>query len=209
MSKTYAILLCMFFVGATHAMELNDNNYDELTAGKSVFIKHYAPWCGHCKAMAPDWEKLEKEYEDSDTVLVASMDCTADDTKKKCSAHDVKGFPTLKHGNPSALETYSGGRDYTSMQMFASELKAPCTPGNRDVCSEWDLSVLDTLMEKTIEELDVDIAAQEALQKKATDTFERRTKILQDKFNKFKQDKEDALEDVKKAGLGMMRVVKA
>jgi thiol-disulfide isomerase/thioredoxin len=41
----------------TVSLELTHENYDQITEGKTVFIKHYAPWCGHCKAMARDWKK--------------------------------------------------------------------------------------------------------------------------------------------------------
>ena len=48
----------------------------------------------------------------------------------------VQGFPTIKYGDPSALEDYQGGRDYDSLKKFADGLKPTCSPANIDLCDE-------------------------------------------------------------------------
>ena len=59
-------------------IHLTQSNYAEFTAGKNVFIKMYAPWCGHCKQMAPDWEKLHEEWTDHPIAGIFEVDCTDD-----------------------------------------------------------------------------------------------------------------------------------
>ena len=119
-------LLAALAVAATASasgLSLTKDNFDEKTAGKTVFLKMFAPWCGHCKAMAPAWEKLMEKYADHADVLVAEVDCTSDDGKAICDENGVRGFPTLKYGSVDALEDYQGGRDYDDFEKFAGELK--------------------------------------------------------------------------------------
>eukprot|EP00959_Pyramimonas_sp_CCMP1952_P209317 4378888-Pyramimonas_sp.AAC.1 len=71
------LIAIALFVGAS-ATDLTPANYGELSAGKTVFLKFFAPWCGHCKAMKPAWDKLMSEYKDHKSILVAEVDCTAE-----------------------------------------------------------------------------------------------------------------------------------
>merc|ERR1719217_1331709 len=77
-----------------------------------------------------------EEYKGSATALVADVDCTAEG-KSLCEEHGVRGYPTIKHGDPSALEDYQGGRSLKDFQEFAAEnLKPVCSPTNIDLCDD-------------------------------------------------------------------------
>jgi thiol-disulfide isomerase/thioredoxin len=45
----YVVAVLLSLLAATNAVELSADNYDEMVAGKTVFLKFFAPWCGHCK----------------------------------------------------------------------------------------------------------------------------------------------------------------
>jgi hypothetical protein len=92
--------------------------------------------------MKPDWDKLTKDFAGSATQLVGDVDCTTEG-KPLCETYGVKGFPSIKWGDPSAMEDYQGGRDYKSLKAFADEnLKPICSPSNIDLC---DVRILVTL----------------------------------------------------------------
>ena len=87
---------------ADHPIELDvDNFYGNVVDGDSYevlgdkpwFIKFYAPWCGHCRKLAPTWEKLHTELKDD--LNVASVDCTTMAGQDLCANFGVRGYPTL------------------------------------------------------------------------------------------------------------------
>merc|ERR1712226_1170387 len=54
-----------------------------------------------------------------------------------CDANGVRGYPTIKYGDPSNLEDYQGGRDFDALKKFAEEnLKPMCSPTNIDLCDD-------------------------------------------------------------------------
>ena len=75
--------------------------------------------------MKPAWDTLMEEFKDSKTQIVADVDCTSDGGKPLCEANGVRGYPTLKWGDPASLEDYSGGRDLATLRKFAEENLKP------------------------------------------------------------------------------------
>lgn len=186
----------------------NCQNYDDVTAGKVVFIKMFAPWCGHCKKMKPDWDKLMEEYKDSETQLIADADCTADG-KPICDANGVKGFPTLKYGDPSDLQDYQGPRSYDALKKFVdNELKPTCSPTNLDLCDDDKKKEIETLMGLDDAALEAKIAEEEKKIEEADKKFKAGVEKLQEEYQKLMAEKEETEANVKASGLGLMKSVR-
>lgn len=78
-----------------------------------------APWCGHCKRLAPTWDKLAAEYSSVDGVNVVKVDCTQE--RDLCKSNGVRGYPTLKlikGGDTEGAVKYSGGRSFDQLKTW-------------------------------------------------------------------------------------------
>jgi protein disulfide-isomerase-like protein len=199
-----SLALC---AGASATLMLTPDNFDTETAGKSVFIKFYAPWCGHCKKLAPAWDKLADEYAGDATKLIAKVDCTAAG-KPLCDAHGVKGFPALKYGDPSNLEDYKGKRELKDLQEHVKAKLVPsCSPANIDLCDDEKKATIKKFQTMPLEELQalIDVKAEE--EEAATAAFKKGVEGLQDAYEKLQEEKEAAMEKVTSSGYGLMKAV--
>merc|ERR1711934_1069130 len=99
-------------VGKTFKKEVVDS-------GKDVLVEFYAPWCGHCKALVPEYEKLGNEFKSIDSVVIAKMDSTANEIEEV----EIEGFPTLYFWKAGAKEAvkYDGGRTHEEMSKYIRE----------------------------------------------------------------------------------------
>ena len=102
-------------------LDLIPSNFDDvvLKSGKPDLVEFFAPWCGHCKKLAPIYEELATSLEfANDKVSIAKVD--ADAEKDLGKRFGVQGFPTLKwfDGKSDTPEDYSGGRDLEDLQEF-------------------------------------------------------------------------------------------
>ncbi|KAA8495733.1 Protein disulfide isomerase-like 1-3 [Porphyridium purpureum] len=86
---------------------------------KDVLIMQYAPWCGHCKKLHPIWEAVAEKLKGEETLVIASMDATENDSP---SEYKAKGYPTIQFFPAGgAMIPYSGGRTEEDIIKFIKE----------------------------------------------------------------------------------------
>ncbi|XP_041823260.1 protein disulfide-isomerase A3-like [Melanotaenia boesemani] len=104
-------------------LELGDADFDYLaTEHETMLVKFYAPWCGHCKKLAPEFEKAATRLKG--TVQLAKVDCTAN--SDTCGQFGVTGYPTLKifrYGKDSA--PYDGPRTADGIYHYMKKQSGP------------------------------------------------------------------------------------
>jgi len=158
--------------------------------------------------MKPDWDKLMKAFKDDESRLVADVDCTTGG-KALCDQVGVRGYPTIKHGDPNNLEDYKGGRDYSALEKFAKGLKPVCSPAKMDLCEPEMKEKILELQKLSAADLDTQIKEKEAEIEKAEKFFTDEVDKLQKAYQKLQEDKESTVTAVKDSGLGLMKSVKA
>uniref|UniRef100_A0A4W3K8Z0 Protein disulfide-isomerase n=1 Tax=Callorhinchus milii TaxID=7868 RepID=A0A4W3K8Z0_CALMI len=94
-------------------------NFEEVAFDetKDVFIEFYAPWCGHCKQLAPIWESLGEKYKENTNIVIAKMDSTVNEIESV----KIHSFPTLKFfpaGTDRKIVDYSGERTLEGFSKF-------------------------------------------------------------------------------------------
>jgi protein disulfide-isomerase A1 len=90
-------------------------------SGKNVLIEFYAPWCGHCKKLAPILEEAATTLQSDEEVVIAKMDATANDVP---SEFDVQGYPTMYFVTRSGKVTsYDAGRTADEIIDFIKKNK--------------------------------------------------------------------------------------
>lgn len=105
------VLVAVGCVFSGEVINLTSETFDEHVDGSTnVLVEFFAPWCGHCKNLAPEWKLAAETFEDGDDIKITAVDAT--ENKELASKFDVKGYPTIKFfpkGSTTA-EEYGGGR---------------------------------------------------------------------------------------------------
>lgn len=105
-----------------------------------LLVKFMAPWCGHCKTMAPEFKKAATELKSLD-ISVALGDVDATVHNDLAERYGVEGFPTLKFFKKNAEKAleYGGGR---TASEIVSWIKKKTGPSADNVNSNDDLAKL-------------------------------------------------------------------
>merc|ERR1719300_1420540 len=114
--------------GSQFIVTIDSTNYQQVLYGNNqpLIVEFYAPWCGHCKNLAPEFAKAATNLKGM--VLFGAVNCDEDSNKPLCGQFQVQGFPTLKvfpHGRErkqkNGPKDYQGARTASGLERAATD----------------------------------------------------------------------------------------
>jgi len=94
--------------------------HNVVKSNKHVFVEFYAPWCGHCKALAPTWDELGEKLKGRDDIMIAKLEATANSPDRV----QVRSYPTLilfKGSVSNQIKYDKGDRSLEGLVAFLEE----------------------------------------------------------------------------------------
>ncbi|KAL0226536.1 hypothetical protein P9112_013860 [Eukaryota sp. TZLM1-RC] len=128
------LIFVLFFVAfsladSSNVVELTPDNIESvLTTNQLVLVKYYAPWCGHCKSLAPEYEEaattLKNSIKEENKFVVAEINC--DDHSELCQEAGIQGFPTIHlYRNAMHWTEYEGARKASDIVEYCLKMTLP------------------------------------------------------------------------------------
>jgi len=127
--KAILLVLLSVVIAALAAEEdvfvLTDANFDDWIAKQDLaLVEFYAPWCGHCKKLAPEFATAAEQLKKNDPpIALAKLDATVE--TKVAGRFDIKGYPTLKIFRKGTEAEYKGPRDGKGIIAYMAKQSGP------------------------------------------------------------------------------------
>ncbi|KAH8115753.1 thioredoxin-domain-containing protein [Phellopilus nigrolimitatus] len=105
--------------GSVELKVLTPSNFDSTVSEGAWFIEHFSPYCHHCRAFAPTWEKLVQYYESMDDpgVHLAQVNCATNGDL--CKKNGVTGYPQMQmYKSGDFAQQFKGSRDWDTLVSF-------------------------------------------------------------------------------------------
>jgi len=187
------VLLTLLLIQCAYAtVYLTASDFDEKTVGKKAIVAFKAPWCGHCKKLKPDWDKLADEVD----ALVGEVDCTVE--KDLCSKHGVQGFPTIKWTTGYGWNKYEKARDYSSLESFVEKELVDGCFDDESLCTTEEALTLAEARKLSTQEIDERIQEISGEKQQAEKVFKEELQVLQDKYKDLQDNKNQKLDELSK-----------
>lgn len=104
---------------SAYVQDIGSKFEETIASSVPTFVKFYAPWCGHCKHLAPVYRDLNDAV-DPTKVTITEVDCTV--AAEVCNTVKLRGYPTIRlYKSGEMIEEYKGERTKDAMLAFLKE----------------------------------------------------------------------------------------
>lgn len=124
--------------GPVHVLVADEFDKVVFDESKDLLVEFYAPWCGHCKKLAPTYDSLGEKYkEHKDKITIAKMDATTNDVPPS-AGFSVQSFPTIKFRKAGSKEfmDFNGDRTLEGFVDFIGLNAVNKVPVNLEAVNE-------------------------------------------------------------------------
>ncbi|CAL9215824.1 unnamed protein product [Arabidopsis halleri] len=136
----FSILVLSLFASSIRSEEtetkefvltLDHTNFtDTINKHDFIVVEFYAPWCGHCKQLAPEYEKAASELSSNvPPVVLAKIDASEETNREFATQYEVQGFPTIKifRNGGKAVQEYNGPREADGIVTYLKKQSGPAS----------------------------------------------------------------------------------
>ncbi|KAJ4874298.1 Protein disulfide isomerase-like 1-2 [Raphanus sativus] len=112
-------------------LTLDHSNFtDTINKHDFIVVEFYAPWCGHCKSLAPEYEKAAAELSSqSPPIFLAKIDASEESNKGIANEYKIQGFPTIKilRKGGKSVQDYNGPRESAGIVTYVKKQSGPAS----------------------------------------------------------------------------------
>ncbi|KAJ7682759.1 thioredoxin-like domain-containing protein [Mycena polygramma] len=114
-------------------ISLTAQTFSSVNTEPLILVEFFAPWCGHCKALAPHYEEAATALKEKN-IKLAKVDCV--DQADLCQSNGIQGYPTLKVYRNGTPTDYTGPRKADGIVIYMTKQSLPAvsevTAANHD-----------------------------------------------------------------------------
>ena len=120
MNALFFLLVACAFANQEGLVSLTDETFKQYKEKPTaMLVKFFAPWCGHCKRLAPTYAELADAMKENEKIIIAEVNC--EENKKTCQENEIRGYPTVKLFQGAETIKYDKQRTIEDFKAFIAD----------------------------------------------------------------------------------------